>query len=857
MIKGKYGLRIGLYQAGSIYEVERGVREIYDRRDAMLANSLFLDFLKENGLNIHNDCETRDVICIDFSYGSASYEENVKRISKKRKAADLEGNKELVERYDQMLERIEQVKDKFDKQSRERLREIFYQDGARIRYPIFKNKEVSGYEWITYRMAYRTPGKAKRGLCMFIREELHEKAMNFLRMGIKMEHHNAPIVEMGAYSSLITSTIEGRIKIDPDEILIMKDVKVPFVTNVISVEINENHECLAVPRDNYEVTNELFDGQALIDESIFPEWGDGYILLRNHFTKCAAFCTKIQKFFREYCANCGEIYENFQVLDMFGKPHFVKDIKLITTNNAVKWLKLGVQYDDWAEWVRKNGALWGIVKTAHPSKLGDVQRMSYQMVNALNIDDVDSYMEQSKAYVSSLKKDNEEFLKYLERTQNFSNDHEVLVALSRYNPEFMRTDYFRRRKEGIIRGYTKKLNAGRIIQDADNLVIVGSPYAMLLHSVGEDPTSDPTFEQEDGAIQCWTGRFKDGEYLAGFRSPLNSQANIDYLHNHYHEYFDRYFKLGRLIIAVNLNGTDLQDRSNGSDQDSDSLYVTNQPNIVDHVHWCYEAYPTTVNNIPKESKHYDNELKNYAAIDNGLAHSQRNIGESSNLAQICLSYGHTFDDRKYVDYTYILAVLAQLAIDSTKRRFDVDITEEIKRIKEDMDVKNVGYPEFWKFIRKDFSPSRINPDIRCPMNSICKTKYPEFRQSTSTIPIESLLCRDIKYTVTKEAKKVRELINKYALDLNSERVEDSPYSETEHVDYLMSLERYEEFVEDLRQITLGKKYRSIILHLIRQAFSLKNVDENYRGVVEKTRPLLMKILYDLNKQEFLECFKKP
>ena len=42
----------------------------------------------------------------------------------------------------------------------------------------------------------------------------------------------------------------------------------------------------------------MFDGQGLIDESIFPKWGNGYVLLRHHMFKVACFKTKIQKFFK-------------------------------------------------------------------------------------------------------------------------------------------------------------------------------------------------------------------------------------------------------------------------------------------------------------------------------------------------------------------------------------------------------------------------------------------------------------------------------------------------------------------------------------------------------------------------------
>ena len=64
----------------------------------------------------------------------------------------------------------------------------------------------------------------------------------------------------------------------------------------------------------------------------------------------------------------------------------------------------------------------------------------------------------------------------------------------------------------------------KIIQNAENLVVVGSPYAMLLYAATGNENSvddDDTFFIEDGTIQCYTEEsFNSGEYLAFFRSPL-------------------------------------------------------------------------------------------------------------------------------------------------------------------------------------------------------------------------------------------------------------------------------------------------------------------------------------------------
>ena len=199
---------------------------------------------------------------------------------------------------------------------------------------------------------------------------------------------------------------------------------------------------------------------------------------------------------------------------------------------------------------------------------------------------------------------------------------------------------------------------GRIINNGDNLTIVGSPFAMLLYTVGEDPESDPTFNTEDGCIQCYTERFEDGEYLAEFRNPFNSCNNLGYLYNHYDYRLDKYFNIGKNCIAVNMVHTDFQDKNNGSDMDSDSIYTTNQKDIVAHAKYCVKHYPTIVNNIPKEKNTYSSSLEDFAKIDNKLAASQMSIGSSSNLAQIALSYSYSFSDQKYINYVCILSVLA-------------------------------------------------------------------------------------------------------------------------------------------------------------------------------------------------------
>ena len=866
----KYGIKIKNFQAGALYQCNLGVRENYDYTRAMFTNNLLLYYLMDNGLKVNNGW-TRDIICIEFDYGSRSYEEEIKHLDKCIKLAENENNIEKVECLKSFKTQAELKKDLFSKKSADEIREIFYTKGVEIRHDIQrKNGKITKQEFVHYNMLYRSTGKAKDGSCMFICDRLYKKALNFIRMGIKMSKNNAPIVEMGAYSSLIASSIVGTINIDPKNILILNDVDSYFKTNVISIEIDKDKHCVAVPKNNYELKNTMFDGQGLIDESIFPNWGNGYVLLRHHMTKMACFKTKIQKYFKDYY---GDNYDTAIIKDMFGNEHYAKDIKLITTDNAMKWLKFNISYDYWCKKVYENQCTFGVVKTAHKSKLGEVQKMSYQMINSLDMDVMPNVVDKSKEYIESLKKDNNIFLDYLRENKNFSNDFEVLVALCEQNYEFTRSDYFRRRKTSIIESYVNSFKFGKVIQNADNLVFVGSPYAMLLYTVGEDIEKDNTFTVEQDAIQCFTNRFNDGEYLACFRSPHNSKNNISHLHNVYSEEYFKYFDLGEQIIALNVLHTPIQDRMNGCDFDSDSGYVTNQEDIVKCAKRAYINYPTIVNNIPKDKNKYNNTLETFARIDNTLSHAQSAIGLSSNLAQFAQTYMYNFDDQKYKDYVCILSVLAQCAIDNAKRTFDIDIVSEIERIKQDMNIEQNGVPAFWKHVKdykaklgdKRFDSAKINRDLICPMNYLMNLKFNNPRSNESTLPMSYFFEKFELQEDRRKCRKVEELIEKYSIDLFIYNT--SPNSKNIYMDYgLCDTAReqlefdFEELLNEIKMIYISKNYLGLMSWLIDRAFcitpSIKQNTNTIKNNTNKNKSLLIKVLYDINSQNLLKCFSK-
>ena len=179
--KIKYGVRIKNISCGSLYSYNLGIRNKYQWTQAMFVNSLFLNFLKDNGLKIEKNGSTKDIIGINFNYKSYSYEDELAKLKKALKSAKTEQQKEF---FTKTIKQVEENKDNFDEKTVDEIRQIYYNEGVSITYRTYKkDKTLKSEKTIHYNMLYRSAGKAKQGNCIFICDRLYKKAKNFLYMG--------------------------------------------------------------------------------------------------------------------------------------------------------------------------------------------------------------------------------------------------------------------------------------------------------------------------------------------------------------------------------------------------------------------------------------------------------------------------------------------------------------------------------------------------------------------------------------------------------------------------------------------------------------------------------------------------
>ena len=221
---------------------------------SMEANQIYMnDFVKQNGVNVKYKIKDKLVDFKNITTRQAVLNDSLflrfMRTSITRNSGDKCNDFIVVKfKYDAnfWITANEETEEKIDKHS---LRNFYYKNGVDYVYEKKnKNGDVVERKKIHYKMLMRSPGKAKKGECIFIRDSLHHKAINFLTMGLydlmDEQSKNDPekvfrLVELSAYQTLITATSEKFIHIPLENILILEDEKVysdPMNAAIVSVK---------------------------------------------------------------------------------------------------------------------------------------------------------------------------------------------------------------------------------------------------------------------------------------------------------------------------------------------------------------------------------------------------------------------------------------------------------------------------------------------------------------------------------------------------------------------------------------------------------------------------------------------
>ena len=589
--------------------------------------------------------------------------------------------------------------------------------------------DIDGVHYVRYK---RSAGASRDGRCLFIAEPLYADMMAWSSCGLSADGV-ANQASWQAYIALTLSSIESTIKLPKKSILIIRDRVSRFTTDAVCVKQTDGHDLMAEEEET-EVENVIWDGEALLDVSVFEEndYADkGMMLLRNRFFKTCAFNTNLQDWFAD-----NEITQVSQLAG-YTTARKIEDIKLVITESSLKYLKfmpkgmpieqgfrrwLGALYDG------KNTSIFGIVKADHDAPLMDgwMAHTNYQLINTIGLtrEGVGKLLENSFDFLQGMLCD-PAFLRYHIHTPSDSAklDQDKIPDLERYRretvldmtcrtPEFEKTDFYKSFRSDTVKNFKNRLKDGRIAVCGNYEVLFGNPYEFLVALTDEsyEPTESMMFDEDE----VCTVAFPNGETVLCSRSPQNTMGN-KYLSNNTHQGdILTYFNLTPNIICVNAIENNIQQRLNGCDYDSDSMLVTNDRWLVNGAIAGYQLLKVPVCKVdPIGRSEYGNTPGNIARLDQTIAKNK--IGEIVNLSQFlnCLLWDAFFTEQSQYKPLYIyhdictLAVLSGMEIDKTKRLYAVDSAKVLARLRhyrQNFKKKNGGnLPSFYKYIVGDES----------------------------------------------------------------------------------------------------------------------------------------------------------
>lgn len=556
------------------------------------------------------------------------------------------------------------------------LRKHFYENGF----------YVDGVHYVRYK---RSAGSSREGKCLFIDERLYKAMSKWSECGLKPQ---TDLASWESYKALSLSSIKGTVNIPLDGILFVPDYKSTFTEEVISVELHDSN--LTAGQKQTQITNDIWDGESLLDESVFEKgYADKHmLLLRNKFFKSCAFRTKLQKWIKDKNITLDDIKKRGITL-----ATDVSQIVMVTTPNSLKCLKFAGNLSErnihkWAENVTSS---FGVVKWDKSTKFfhGDMVQSSYQLLNTLGLDkaQAEKLLKPSFDYISLVRSD-VEFMRYhftdayvREKEEKekkvpdgLAERAEVIFRLLFSCSFFDCTALYANFRDDVVSGLKTNLRRGHILLNGTNATLFGNGPELLKYIAGEKVASG----LKKGQIRC--ARFENGAKLLCARSPHITIGNLYCVENNLDGDIWNYFDLGENIVCVNAISENIQQRLNGCDYDSDSMLITDDKLLVETAERNKKQFKVPVCGISSMSK----SGQTLSELDHDT--SENKIGEIVNLAQklnsiIWNEIHHGAPMEKVLEiYNDVckLAVLSGLEIDKAKRAYDnVNVGKELSALR--------------------------------------------------------------------------------------------------------------------------------------------------------------------------------
>lgn len=706
----------------------------------------------------------------------------------------------------------------------------------------------------------RSSGSARVGKCLFINEDLYKMMHQWEMCGITIqEGQEVDLAALESYISLPMSSIIDTLEIDPKSILVIDDYESVFRERVIATNVVDGW--LHSEEKDVTVMNSIWDGQGLLDVSVFGKYRDkGMLLLRNLFFKCCCFNTNIQQFFKDNNIIAVEQLSGVTLAER------IEDIKLIVTPSSIKYVKFG----SLIQWLNNIPSCFGIVKYDKPTHFfdGRMVQTHYQLLNTLQLNkkEMEEFLKPSLNFAYMLQTEPSVVKYYIKYPDDkgvedapMKDANDIVYNLMNLNERFSETKYYYDFVNNLTASFYKQLKNGHVYVNGNYSTLFGNPMEMLYSAICAF-----NGKSQIGVGNIHSTRFEYGKPILGSRSPHVTMGNVLVSTNTANEEIDRYFNLTPQIVCVNSIGENLLQRLSGADFDSDTMLLTDDPTLVKAAQKNYDVFktPTSLVEARKHKRYYTPEQQ----ADLDIKTSVNKIGEIINLSQVLNSLywdrihnGLSHDDNHdlYCDIA-TLDVLSNIEIDKAKKEFEIDSVKELNKIRNkyseqlthcmDSGSKKI-LPFFFSHIsrqkgyydpeRKNYVKHHTSMDYLQTIVNSFRIKHPKRKNPQPLVNILNADTYDKRHVNYEQVTAIVDKLRNYMTEVHT------IYSGYEDMDVKKALQLncYDELIDALSKERIGYNTMYYLLSVVETP--------EYKDIKTK----LFTLLFKTNNESFIKALK--
>ncbi|MBZ9616777.1 hypothetical protein [Clostridium estertheticum] len=768
----------------------------------------------------------------------------------------------------------------------------------------------------------RSSGSARSGKVNFCNEIYYSRLIKWCMSGIQYKNNNElDLPSLESYLALITSSIISTFSLKPENILLIDEKFSTFTDTVMATElINGVYEPEDIEKKNpisgdlftsvkkKKISNNLFDGEAMLSKEIFIEKGyeDKAILqIRNKFYKGLGVNTDIQQFFIDNgITKISQLNGETSATD-------IKQIKLICTKSSIKFLKYGT-FEEWKKIMLPN---WGICKYEKPqSNFNGMVNTHYQLCNTLGLNFIETkeLLNDTLEYIKLLNNDISVFKLHLKiikaggldevdgeelteeeitELDSIKTNSDFVLSMLKINEGFIKTPVGRTFKYEVIENYKKNVDKGHILVTGTYATVVNSMYEYLLCSIGKWDGKSSTI----GIGQCVTSKFKPLEDVLGVRSPQPTMSNMTVFQNQEAGILSKYFQTeSENVIFISAIGWNICECLSSLDFDADACLITNQKLICSR---CKAQENDMVTVTTKEIID-DKEVSKIQTIkrflvstdftpkkkiprsytsedltDTDIKCAEGRLGECINFVQMLNSVyftkklnGASEEEllELFIDISS-LNILSCIIIDSCKKLSPINISKEMDKISakgylgkgiiiRKGEKKQVGIrPRFFKYLDggKDykFIPFECGMDYLVQIMSDKKYNPDKNRDNENgNVTLLSLL---IKAKGNKADRKKIQNIIRIVGHMQNEIKSISASKETGKEKFRQIGDIREIYFAEIAEKGITKEIVYTIIKRLSSAYTTKDKFQEYKKVGRN----VLKVLYSIDPVKFLSCLQ--